>query len=59
MDSLRNYRNSSSEDTESDNDDHVAHLKPVDTSYSVAKTLTVVAAPAVVPMVSISGTFAN
>lgn len=31
--------------------ENTAHLRPIDTSHSVAKTLTIMAAPDVVPMV--------
>lgn len=44
---------SSSSDSESDNGESTAHLRPIiDTTNSVAKTLSVVAAPNVIPMVS-------
>lgn len=51
MQCIQNYGNSSS-DSESDNGESTAHLRPVDTENSVAKTLSVVAAPAVVPLVN-------
>lgn len=50
MQCLQNYGTSSDSDSESD--DKFSHLKPIDASTSVAKTLSVVAAPDVVPMVS-------
>lgn len=50
MESLLNYGSSS--DSEPESGDNIAHLKPIDTTNSVAKTLSVVAAPDVVPMVS-------
>lgn len=53
MDTLQNYGSSSGSDSDADNEDNTAHLKPVDSSISVAKSLMVVAAPDVVPMVSI------
>lgn len=43
--------NSSSNDSEPETAENTAHLRPIDTSHSVAKTLTVMAAPDVVPMV--------
>ncbi|XP_031638413.1 pre-mRNA-processing factor 17 [Contarinia nasturtii] len=49
MQCIQGYGNSSS-DSESDNGESTAHLRPIDTSSSVAKTLTVMAAPAVVPL---------
>lgn len=52
MQCLQNYGSSS--DSDSENDDKFSHLKPIDASISVAKTLAVVAAPDVVPMVSSS-----
>lgn len=54
MESLANYASSSSgsSDLETDNEENTAHLKPVDPSLSVAKSLAVIAAPDVVPMVS-------
>lgn len=53
MQCIQNYGNSSSSssDSESDAGESTAHLRPIDTSHSVAKTLMVMAAPAVVPMV--------
>lgn len=56
MDSLQNYGGSSSSsgsgsESETENEENTAHLKPVDPSLSVAKSLAVVAAPDVVPMV--------
>lgn len=50
MQCLQNYGTSSESD--SDSEDKFSHLKPIDASSSVAKTLSVVAAPDVVPMVS-------
>lgn len=50
MQCLQNYGSSSDSDSESG--DKFAHLKPIDASTSVAKTLSIVAAPEVVPMVS-------
>lgn len=50
MQCLQNYGSSS--DSESESGDKYSHLKPIDASTSVAKTLSVVAAPDVVPMVS-------
>lgn len=47
---LQEYGSSSDSDLE--DSDKLIHLKPVDISSSVAKTLSVVAAPDVVPMVS-------
>lgn len=52
MDSLQNYKSSSSGESDSDNEDKKAHLKPIDTHFSVAASLIVQAAPAVVPVVS-------
>lgn len=42
----------SGSDSEPETAENTAHLRPIDTSHSVAKTLTVMAAPDVVPMVS-------
>lgn len=53
MDSLLNYGGGSSSSSDSENEDKTAHLKPVDPSLSVAKSLAVVAAPDVVPLVSV------
>lgn len=55
MDSLLNYGSGSesSSASESDNEDKTAHLKPIDPTMSVAKSLAVVAAPDVVPLVSV------
>lgn len=53
MQCIQSYGNSSSSDSESDNGESTAHLRPIDTASSVAKTLTVMAAPAVVPLVNI------
>lgn len=50
---IQSYGNGSS-DSESDNGESTAHLRPIDTKNSVANTLTIVAAPDVVPLVSIS-----
>lgn len=50
MDGIQNYGSSS--DSEPESADKCAHLKPVDPANSVAKTLAVVAAPDVVPLVS-------
>lgn len=50
MQCLQSYGSSSS-DSESDNGESTAHLRPIDSSSSVAKTLTVMAAPDVVPLV--------
>lgn len=50
MDGLQNY-GSSSGDSDPENEDNAAHLKPIDPKLSVAKCLTVVAAPDVVPLV--------
>lgn len=50
MQCIQNYGNSSS-DSESDDGESKAHLKLIDTKNSVAKSLTVVAAPDVVPLV--------
>jgi hypothetical protein len=53
---LQNYANSSSEasstESENENDEKNAHLKPIDPSFSVAKSLQICAAPVVVPIVS-------
>lgn len=49
MQCIQGYGNSSS-DSESDNGECTAHLRPIDASNSVAKSLTVMAAPAVVPL---------
>lgn len=57
MESLLNYASSSGSESETDNEDKTAHLKPVDPSLSVAKSLAVIAAPDVVPMVSTNFTF--
>lgn len=52
MQCIQSYGNSSSgSDSESDNGESTAHLRPIDSSNSVAKTLTVMAAPDVVPLV--------
>lgn len=52
MQCIQNYGNdSSSSESDSDAGESTAHLRPIDTSHSVAKTLMVMAAPAVVPMV--------
>lgn len=51
MNNLQDYASSS--DSETENSDKFAHLKPIDEKSSVAKTLSVVAAPDVVPIVSI------
>lgn len=50
MESLLNYGSSSESEPESG--DKLAHLKPIDKTNSVAKSLSVVAAPDVIPMVS-------
>lgn len=61
MNSLQNYGSSSETETDSDSDTErkektselPLHLKPtVDTGVSIAKTLAVVAAPDVIPLVS-------
>lgn len=60
MNSLQNYGSSSETETDSDsemeasdkNTESALHLKPVDPSVSIAKTLAVVAAPEVIPLVS-------
>lgn len=51
MQCIQGYGNSSSSDSESDNGESTAHLRPIESTNSVAKTLTVMAAPDVVPMV--------
>lgn len=54
MQCIQNYGGSSSgsgSDSEPETAENTAHLRPIDTSHSVAKTLTVMAAPDVVPMV--------
>lgn len=62
MQCIQDYGGSSSSssdasDTESETAtttaEHTAHLRPIDTSHSVAKTLTIMAAPDVVPMVNL------
>lgn len=52
MQCIQNYGSSSS-DSETEPAETTAHLRPIDTSHSVAKTVMVVAAPDVVPMVTI------
>lgn len=55
MQCIQSYGNSSSSssDSDSDNGESTAHLRPIDdTTNSVAKTLSIVAAPNVIPMVS-------
>lgn len=60
MNSLQNYGSSSETETDSDSETETTekktelvalHLKPVDPSVSIAKTLAVVAAPDVIPLV--------
>lgn len=53
MQCLQSYGNSSS-DSESDDGESTAHLRPINEENSVAKSLTVMAAPDVVPLASIS-----
>lgn len=57
MQCIQDYGGSSSSsdasDTEPETAENTAHLRPIDTSHSVAKTLTIVAAPHVVPMVNL------
>lgn len=57
MQCIQDYGGSSSSsdgsDTEPETAENTAHLRPIDTSHSVAKTLTVMAAPDVVPMVNL------
>jgi hypothetical protein len=54
---LQNYAGSSSEssstESENENNDKTAHLKPVNTEYSVGKSLQICANPMVVPVVRI------
>lgn len=55
MQCIQSYGSSSSStsDSESDNGESTAHLRPIgDPTNSVAKTLSIVAAPNVIPMVS-------
>lgn len=60
MNSLKNYGSSSETETDSDSETETAekkselalHLMPVDPSVSIAKSLAVVAAPDVIPLVS-------
>lgn len=55
MQGIQSYCNSSSNssDSESDNGESTVHLRPINnTINSVAKTLSIVAAPNVIPMVS-------
>lgn len=50
MQCIQNYGSSS--DSDSDNGESTAHLRPIDNASSVAKSLSVVAAPDVVPLVN-------
>lgn len=58
MNSLQNYGSSSETETDSDSEsmekqsELALHLKPIDPTVSIAKTLAVVAAPDVIPVVS-------
>lgn len=65
MNSLQNYGSSSETETDSDSETETTekkselalHLKPVDPSVSIAKTLAVVAAPDVIPLVRQTSSF--
>lgn len=54
MQCIQDYGSSSNSDSDSEPEraENTAHLRPIDTSHSVAKTLTVMAAPDVIPMVN-------